>query len=175
MGAWRNLALYTLYNPDKVPQSVKDVLYAKWQYEITHPKKKSGLTKVVKGITGTIGDVIHTVGKVAGNLGQSSINVVKETAKGNIGRAISNAANVATVGTVDATGGKNGIINIHATKYINALSGGIAGGRTAGAASFTSRKGLLTQIRAGKGTIGGGSYSESAKNPLGGLSGKMGK
>ena len=221
MGLWRNLALINLVNPNALSQDVKNALQARWEYEITHPKKKSGIGGAIGKVVGAIapvasiataglikpqkavdavgdvihtagkvagavkdaaGDAIHTAGKVAGNLGQSSINVIKETAKGNIGKAISNAANVATLGTVDTTGGKNGIVNIHATKYINAaVGGGTAAPKINQSTSLLpetttkKNKGLLTQLRKAKGSIGGGSYTEAVKNPLGGSAGKTGR
>lgn len=208
MGMWRDIALFNLVFPDKVSPEVKKVLQAKWVQEVTQPKKKSGLEKVTSAVTGGLlstmglataavaqpkktyntvknvsGDIIHTAGKVAGNLGQSSINVIKETAKGNIGKAVSNAANLATAGTMDFTGGKRGIVNIHATKYINAaLGGGAAAPKINQSTSLlpdttiTKKKtGLLTQLRQAKGKIGGGSYTEAVKNPLGGLAGKTGR
>lgn len=203
MGLWRNLALINLTNPNALSQDVKNALQARWEYEITHPKKKSGIGGAIGKVVGAIapvasiataglikpqkvvdaaGDAIHTAGKVAGNLGQSSINVIKETAKGNIGKAISNAANVATLGTVDTTGGKNGIVNIHATKYINAaVGGGTAAPKINQSTSLLpetttkKNKGLLTQLRKAKGSIGGGSYTEAVKNPLGGSAGKTGR
>ena len=185
MGLWRNLALINLTNPNALSQDVKNALQAKWEYEVTHPKKKSGITKVVKSVTGAIGDAIHAVGKTAGNLGQSSINVFKEAASGNIGKAVGNAVNVATLGTTDVTGNnRGGFANISGTKYLNALTGGAAGASmstSSAMSSYTSTngnkkaKGLLTQLRKGKGSAGGGSYTEAVKNPLGGSAGKTGK
>ena len=37
------------------------------------------------------------------------------------------------------------------------------------------KKGLLSQLRQGRGAVGGGSYTTTVKNPLGGSSGKTGK
>ena len=206
MGLWRNLALINLTNPNALSQDVKNALQAKWEYEITHPKKKSGIGgaigKVVSAVAPvatiataglvqpkktfdtvkkTAGDVIHTAGKVAGNLGQSSINVIKETAKGNISGAIQNAANVATLGTVDTTGGNKGIANINTSKYLYPQTAGASMSTSSAISSYTATtekkkaKGLLTQLRKGKGSAGGGSYTETVKNPLGGSAGKTGK
>lgn len=175
MGLWRSLALINLTNPNALSQDMKNALQAKWQYEITHPKKKSSLgSKIVKGIT----NVVSTGFKATGNM-------FEEGAKGNIGKAVSNALTGATGGIVDFTGGANSIVNIHATKYANAALGG---GATAATSKMSTSmpsdstpittkkgKGLLTQLRKGKGNIGGGSYTETAKNSLGGTSGTMGK
>jgi len=197
MGLWRNLALINLTNPNALSQDVKNALQAKWEYEVTHPKKKSGIGgaigKVVSAVAPvaglataaavkpkeTISTAIHTAGKVAGNLGQSSINVIKETVKGNISGAIQNAANVATLGTVDTTGGNKGIANINTSKYLYPQSVGASTSTSSAISSYTTgskkAKGLLTQLRKGKGSAGGGSYTEAVKNPLGGSAGKTGK
>ena len=37
------------------------------------------------------------------------------------------------------------------------------------------KTGLLSQLRQAKGNVGGGSYTETVKNPLGGSAGKTGK
>lgn len=65
------------------------------------------------------------------------------------------------------------------------VTGKTAGAASSGAALSTSmipdttetkkKTGLLTQLRQPKGAIGGGSYTETVKNPLGGSAGKTGK
>ena len=66
------------------------------------------------------------------------------------------------------------------------VTGKTAGAASSGAALSTSmlpdtttttkkKTGLLTQLRQPKGNIGGGSYTETVKNPLGGSAGKTGK
>lgn len=160
-------------------------------------KKKSGLSGALKTAVGivapvaglataaavkpkaTISTAIHTAGEVIGNLGQSSINVIKETARGNISGALQNAANVATLGTIDTTGGNKGILNINTSKYLYPQSERASTSTSSALSSYTTgskkAKGLLTQLRKGKGSAGGGSYTEAVKNPLGGSAGKTGK
>lgn len=50
MGLWRNLALINLTNPNALSQDVKNALQAKWEYEVTHPKKKNSLGDKIKGV-----------------------------------------------------------------------------------------------------------------------------
>lgn len=104
MGLWRNLALINLTNPNALSQDVKNALQAKWEYEVTHPKKKSG-------IGGAIGKVVSAVAPVAG---------------------------LATAGLIQP-------------------------------------KKIFDTAKKAKGSIGGGSYTEAVKNPLGGSAGKTGR
>lgn len=122
--------------------------------------------KAVKKATGLVKNVVS-----------SSVNAVSSLAKGDIIGTATNLANVATMGSLDATGGNQGIVNVSTKKYIGADLG--ASGVGSVAVPVTTYKkgnsGLVTQLRKGKGSVGGGSYSEMAKNPLGGSSGKTGK
>lgn len=144
-------------------------------------KKNSGLGGVVKGAISKVAAVVApvaTLGAYASYAGykqgtnyvRSQINMAKGLSKGNIQQAISNAANVGTSGMVDATGAGKGLINAPSMKIGASSSGGYS---TYGVVS--KRKGLLSQLRAGKGNIGGGSYTETVKNPLGGSAGRTGK
>lgn len=127
---------------------------------------KKAVKKIAKKATGLVKNVVS-----------SPVKAVSSIAKGDVLGAATNIANVATMGAVDATGGKVGIININTKKYAAKMMGAKP---LAGATMFSSgtglvTKGLLTQLRKGKGSLGGGSYTETVKNPLGGTSGKTGK
>ena len=129
-------------------------------------KLKKAVKKIAKKATGLVQNVVS-----------SPVKAVSSIAKGDVLGAATNIANVATMGAVDATGGKVGIININTKKYAAKMMGAKP---LAGATMFSSgtglvTKGLLTQLRKGKGSLGGGSYTETVKNPLGGTSGKTGK
>lgn len=139
---------------------------------------------------GHFGRGLLKVAKVAArpveNVAKSSVNVVKNVAKGNIGRAIADAGNIASGGTVDLTGKQKGIVNIDATKYVRSAVATIAGIKkpstsTSSAQAYTpiqlakASTSQVMQLRKGRGLVGGGSYSETVKNPLGGSAGKTGK
>lgn len=136
-----------------------------------NPVKKvtKGVKKVAKKATGLVKNVVN-----------SPVKAVSNIAKGDIVGAATNLANVASMGTMDFTGKQQGIINVNTKKYIAKAMGYDLGASGVGSvivpASYKAGKsGLITQLRKGKGNLGGGSYSEIAKNPLGGSSGKTGK
>jgi hypothetical protein len=159
---------------------------------------------VTKTVEKTVGNVIHDTGKAVGkavnqtvkvadkvvdkgveigkNIANSSIKSITDLAKGDIVGSLTNIANVATGGTVDLTGRNQGVVNVDTKKYIaKAMGAGDLGASGVGSVvvpvttNKTGKSGLVTQLRKGKGSVGGGSYSEIAKNPLGGSSGKTGK
>lgn len=150
---------------------------------------KEVIKPVVKNVVKPINEevikpVIKKGVEIGKNIVESPINAVKSLAKGDVLGALTNLANVATYGTVDATGKGKGIVNIDTKKELAKVMGvntkkqdlGTSG---TGAVSIpqtykTGKSGLL-QLRQGKGTPGGGSYTEIAKNPLGGTAGKTGK
>lgn len=147
-----------------------------------------GLTKVAKKTGKAVEKGVKKAVKPVGNIIQSGINTVKETAKGNIGRAISNYGNLLTLGSVDLTGEQRGIVNVDATKYARQAAAGIAGIKKPKTSTSTSSAetyqpiqlakastSQVMQLRKGRGLVGGGSYSETVKNPLGGSAGKTGK
>lgn len=138
--------------------------------------------------------VIKTAEKVAEPVVDAATNVMKSSGKavetaisgtaklltGDVsgaldkyGRTITNAANVATAGTIDVTGRKEGIINVDAPKYTNAILGKY---KLPEEQQYESSKGSgRITLRTGKGLIGGGSAFAKAKYPLGGSTGKAGK
>lgn len=147
--------------------------------------------KVVKAVTKPISSAAKSVGKAVGkavnkgveigkNVANSSIKSITDLAKGDIVGSLTNVANVASGGTVDLTGRNQGVVNVNTKKYIAKAMGADLGASGIGSvivpASYKKGKsGLVTQLRKGKGSVGGGSYTETAKNPLGGTSGKTGK
>jgi hypothetical protein len=132
-------------------------------------KLKKVVKKVAKKATGLVKNVVN-----------SPVNAVSNIAKGDIVGAVTNLANAASMGTMDFTGKQQGVVNVNTTKYIAKAMGSDLGASGIGSVivpiSYKAGKsGLITQLRKGKGSLGGGSYSEIAKNPLGGSSGKTGK
>lgn len=145
-------------------------------YDIVFNKGKT-LQQVEKSVN-KAAKKAENVGK---NIVNSSVKSVSSLAKGDIIGAVTNAANVSTVGTMDFTGKKKGLVNIDSKKYIAKWMGikplSSASMSTSGTGlgvAFRS-KGLLSQLRKAKGNVGGGSYTETVKNPLGGESGMTGR
>lgn len=132
-------------------------------------KIKKAVKKVAKKATGLVKNVVS-----------SPVNVVTSLAKGDIVGALANQQNVNTIGTVDFTGKQQGIVNINTPKTIAKLMGVKAVNPSTSSEVDTyvgtqKKKGLLSQLRQGKGSVGGGSYTVTVKNPLGGSSGITGK
>lgn len=152
MGIWRDLALFNAFNPDKVSPEMKEALHAKWVYDLTHPKKKSGLGGLVKSFVSIPFDAIRSLGR------------------GDIGGLMDAAVRGATFGTVSL--GDKGLLSLGAKE--SGSSSSSAQGMYA-QPSTSKQGGLVSQLRQGKGGAGGGSYTSVAKNPLGGDSGKTGK
>lgn len=167
-------------------------------------KITKAVKKTVSSVSHAVGNVVHDTGKAGGkavnqtvkvadkvvdkgveigkNVANSSIKSITDLAKGDIVGSLTNIGNVASGGTVDLTGRKQGIVNVNTKKYIaKAMGAGDLGASGVGSVVVPvttykkGKSGLVTQLRKGKGSVGGGSYSEIAKNPLGGTSGKTGK
>lgn len=145
-----------------------------------------------KKIKKAVKKAVKQTGKVVGDVGQTGIDVVKSTgsglvgavssaAKGDVIGAITNTGKFMTAGQVDLTGKKEGLINVNTKGYLaKALGAGGSGASTSTSAALAyndikKKKGLVTQLRQGKGAGGGGSYTTVAKNPLGGASGMTGR
>lgn len=150
------------------------------------------IKKVTKTVEKAVGNVIHDTGKAVGkvvnkgveigkNVANSSIKSITDLAKGDITGSLTNIANVASGGTMDFTGRNQGVVNVNTKKYIAKAMGADLGASGVGSVVVPvttykkGKSGLVTQLRKGKGSVGGGSYTETAKNPLGGTSGKTGK
>lgn len=128
-------------------------------------KLKKVVKKIAKKATGLVSNAVKSVGGTVGSL-----------AKGDIVGAATNFANTATFGLADFTGKNNGILNVNTGKYLaKALGGDIGMGSLGLMGAHYVKKGLVGQLRQGKGGFGGGSYTEAVKNPLGGTSGMTGK
>lgn len=134
-----------------------------WFKKATH-SISSGLTKAIdKGVDW---------GK---NITNSSIKSITDLTKGDITGSIANIGNIATYGSMDFTGRGQGIVNVNAKKTLALMTGAGLGASGTGSVIKKGKSGLVGQLRKGKGVAGGGSYSETVKNPLGGSSGKTGK
>ena len=136
--------------------------------------------KVAKVIKKAVKKVVNTGVDLGKNVVNSPVNAVSSLAKGDVLGALTNVANVASMGTMDVTGKQQGIVNVDTKKYIAKAMGSDLGASGIGSVILPTsykagKSGLITQLRKGKGSVGGGSYSETAKNPLGGSSGKTGK
>lgn len=152
MGFWRNLAIFNAFYPDKVSPEWKEALHTKWIYDLTHPKKKSGLGGLVKSFVSIPFDAIRSLGR------------------GDIGGLLDAGIRGATFGTVSL--GDKGLLSLGAKE--SGSSSSSAKGMYA-QPSTSKQSGLVSQLRQGKGGVGGGSYTSVAKNSLGGDSGKTGK
>lgn len=129
--------------------------------------------KVVKAVSNAVGGAVKTVKNVAKSAADSSLKFSSNLAKGNISKALSNVAGIASMGTIDTSGRNKGIINPN--KYVAGAMGASGVGSVIPATYKSGKSGLLAQLRQGKGMPGGGSYTEAVKNPLGGTAGKTGK
>lgn len=134
---------------------------------------KKAIKKVTKKATGLVKNVVN-----------SPVKAVSSLTKGDLIGAATNLVNIASMGTIDATGGKKGIINVNTPGYVAKLMGvkpltgsdiGSDTGLEVGLRKGSAKKGLLSQLRQAKGGIGGGSYTETVKNPLGGSSSVTGR
>lgn len=152
MGFWRDLAIFNAFYPDKVSPEWKESLHAKWIYDLTHPKKKSGLGGLVKSFVSIPFDAIRSLGR------------------GDIGGLLDAGIRGATFGTVSLR--DKGLLSLGAKE--SGSSSSSAKGMYA-QPSTSKQSGLVSQLRQGKGGVGGGSYTSVAKNSLGGDSGKTGK
>ena len=128
--------------------------------------------KVAKAIGSAVKSATKTVSGVVSNVAKSATGMAKSALKGNLYGVVKNAEGVFSYGTVNLTGEGGGLVKINADKY---MGGKMKSSTSAPIELETSKqKGLVSQLRIGKGK-GGGSYTETAKNPLGGTSGKTGK
>lgn len=130
---------------------------------------KKAIKKVTKKATGLVKNVVN-----------SPVKAVSSLTKGDLIGAATNLVNIASMGTMDVTGKQQGIVNVDTKKYIAKAMGTDLGASGVGSVVVPDlykkgKSGLVTQLRKGKGNLGGGSYTETAKNPLGGSSGKTGK
>ena len=90
------------------------------------------LKKAVKSVTKAVTKPVTNVVKSTGKAGENYVSGAKHLVQGDISGAISkvgnvleNAGNVASYGTVDLTGRKDGFVNIDADKYADAAYGAV--------------------------------------------------
>lgn len=137
--------------------------------------------KIKKAVKKAVRDVGQTGIDVVKSTGSGLVGAVSSAAKGDVIGAITNTGKFMTAGQVDLTGKKEGLINVNTKGYLaKALGAGGSGASTSTSAALAyndvkKKKGLVTQLRQGKGAVGGGSYTTVAKNPLGGASGMTGR
>lgn len=84
------------------------------------------VSKAVSGATKAVGSVVKSSGKAI----ESTVSSVKHLAQGDVKGAVrkltdvaANDVNVATMGAVDLTGRKQGIVNIDKNKYVDSVIG----------------------------------------------------
>lgn len=84
------------------------------------------VSKAVSSATKAVGSVVKSSGKAI----ESTVSSVKHLAQGDVKGAVrkltdvaANAGNVASMGTVDLTGRKQGIVNIDKNKYVDSVIG----------------------------------------------------
>lgn len=140
-----------------------------------------GWGKSFKNFTHSISHAVNKAVDIGKNVADSSVRSVTDLARGDVSGSLKHLGNLYSVGTVDLTGRNRGILNVNTDKYIAKMMGADLG--ASGTGSLTAldtvtktkqRKGLIGQLRQGKG-VGGGSYTETVKYPLGGTAGKTGK
>lgn len=137
------------------------------------------LRKAIKKISRPVKNLVKSSAKVV----ETAVSGTAKLATGDVsgaldkyGRTITNAANVASMGSVDLTGGNEGILNINTPKYANAVLGKMPQESASGSSSSSTSTGSgRMELRAGKGLLGGGSTYLKAKYPLGGSVKQVGK
>lgn len=137
------------------------------------------LRKAIKKISRPVKNLVKSSAKVV----ETAVSGTAKLATGDVsgaldkyGRTITSAANVASMGSVDLTGGNEGILNINTPKYANAVLGKMPQESASGSSSSSTSTGSgRMELRAGKGLLGGGSTYLKAKYPLGGSVKQVGK
>lgn len=125
--------------------------------------------KVVKSVTNAVTKAVKSVTK-------APFDAVRAIGRGDISGVLDAATRGATMGTMSLS--DKGLVNpASVAKTLGMSKSGapaVAGIAGAGA-QVAKKKGLLSQLRTGKGGVGGGSFTGVAKDPLGGEAGKTGK
>ena len=106
-----------------------------------------------------------TIKKVVKSVVSAPFDMVKSIGRGDIQGIVDSAVRGASMGTLSLS--DKGLVN----PVGKVVTPGVASAST----TKTKSKGLVSQLRSIKGGIGGGSWTETVKNPLGGESGKTGK
>lgn len=130
-----------------------------------------------------MGKVVETVTKpfekavdMTKTAAKATIRSITDLARGDVLSSLSNTGTAISGGTVNLTGKGGGVVNINTKKHLAKMMGASGSGSVViPAQQKIKTSGLLSQLRQGRGMPGGGSYTETVKNPLGGTSGKTGK
>lgn len=93
-------------------------------------KVTKAITKTVKAVAKPAVKATTNMVKSVGNATGSAVGAVGSLAKGDVKGAVrkvtdvaANAGNIATMGSVDLTGRKNGFVNVNKEKYIDSVIG----------------------------------------------------
>lgn len=117
-------------------------------------KVTKAITKTVKAVAKPAVKATTNMVKSIGNATGSAVGAVGSLAKGDVKGAVrkvtdvaANAGNIATMGSVDLTGRKNGFVNIDKNKYVDSVIG-VAKEKSAPAVSQTDLEtdGLLQYV-----------------------------
>ena len=130
-----------------------------------------------------MGKVVETVAKpfekavdMTSKAVKAGAKSITDLARGDVLSSLSNTATAISGGTVNLTGKGGGVVNINTKKHLAKMMGASgAGSIVLPTQQKKTKSGLLAQLRQGRGMPGGGSYTETVKDPLGGTSGKTGK
>lgn len=131
--------------------------------------------KVAESFSEAASKAAKSVGKAGKSFITSGTDAIKAIGRGDVGGILDSAARAASFGTLSLS--NKGIVNPASVAKTLGMSTSAPGGvaTTGMLAGISKKKGLLSQLRQGKGGEGGGSFTSTAKDPLGGESGKTGK
>lgn len=128
--------------------------------------------KVVEAVTKPFEKAVDMTSKAV----KAGAKSITDLARGDILSSLSNTGTAISGGIVNLTGKGGGVVNINTKKHLAKMMGASGSGSVViPAQQKIKTSGLLSQLRQGRGMPGGGSYTETVKNPLGGTSGKTGK
>lgn len=134
------------------------------------------LKKAFKKVTHSIGGLVSDAIGMTKTAAKATTRSIPDLARGDVLSSLSNTGTAISGGTVNLTGKGSGVVNINIKKHLAKMMGASGSGSVViPAQQKIKTSGLLSQLRQGRGMPGGGSYTETVKNPLGGTSGKTGK
>lgn len=132
--------------------------------------------KVVSSVSNAIGGIVSKAVGMTSKAVKAGAKSITDLARGDVLSSLSNQATAISGGTVNLTGKGGGIVNINTKKHLAKMMGASGSWSVViPAQQKIKTSGLLSQLRQGRGMPGGGSYTETVKEPLGGTSGKTGK
>lgn len=131
-----------------------------------------GLFKKIKK---TVKKATKAITKAGTSFVTAGTDAIKSIGKGDVGGILDAAARATSAGILSFS--DKGLINpTSAAKTLGMSTSSPGGVATTGmVAGISKKKGLLSQLRQRKGGEGGGSFTSTAKDPLGGEPGKTGK